>query len=331
MEWSGLASYAVYFFTFVGIYGVLALGLNIQWGLAGLFNIGIAAFFAVGAYTSALLTTAPSSDHLGGYGLPIPLGMVAAMAIAGVLAWAVGRLTVNLRDDYLAIATIGIAEIVRLVLKNEDWATNGVRGVFAIPQPFQDAIASGRLRQAVYLAVVVVVVAGVYWACERARRSPWGRVLRAIREREIAALAAGKDVAKFRLQALVLGAMIMGLGGALYAHSAQFIVPGAFEPVAGTFLVWVMLIAGGSGNNRGALLGAAVVWVIWSATEILASRMPAEFATQASAARLALIGVLVIVILLWQPDGLLPEPRAGAGDGAPQPDEGREARPSPPP
>lgn len=310
MDWAGLASYGVYFFTFVGIYGVLALGLNIQWGFAGLFNIGIAAFFAVGAYTTAILTTAPSADHLGGFDAPIVVGMLAAMGVAGLLAYGVGLLTVNLREDYLAIATIGIAEIVRLVLKNEEWATNGVRGMFAIPQPFQDSVTNGRVRQALYLVVVIAVVAACYWAIERARKAPWGRAVRAVREQEDAARAAGKDVAKFRLQALVLGAMFMGLGGALYAHSVQFVVPSAFEPVAGTFLVWVMLIAGGGGNNRGALLGAVVVWVIWVATEIAASRLPAEFATQASAARLAMIGALVIAILLWRPDGLLPEVRA---------------------
>ena len=316
MELGGLLAYGVSFLTFVGIYGVLALGLNIQWGYTGLFNIGIAAFFAVGAYTSAILTTAPAAEHLGGFGWPILAGMAAAMAVAGVLALAVGLITIQLREDYLAIATIGIAEIVRLVIKNEDWATNGVRGLFAIPQPFQDVLASGRTRQAVYLLVVAAAVAAVYWANERIRKAPWGRVLRAVRERETAALAAGKDVARFRLQALVLGSMVMGLGGALYAHSVQFIVPSAFEPVAGTFLVWVMLIAGGSGNNKGALLGALVVWGIWSATEIFASQLPAVFATQVSAARLAMIGALVIAILLWKPDGLLPEERAVSRRGA---------------
>lgn len=309
MDWAGLASYAVYFFTFVGIYGVLALALNIQWGFAGLFNIGIAAFFAVGAYTSAILTTGPSENHLGGFGVPMVFGMLAAMAVAGLLAYAIGKLTTNLREDYLAIATIGIAEIVRLVLKNEEWATNGVRGIFAIPQPFQDSVSDGRLRQALYLLVVIAAVAGCYWAIERLRRGPWGRTVRAVREHEDAARASGKDVAKYRLQALVLGAMFMGLGGSLYAHSVQFIVPSAFQPVEGTFLVWVMLIVGGAGNNRGALVGTAIVWGIWVATEIAASRLPAEIATQASAGRLAMIGILVIAILLWRPDGLMPEVR----------------------
>ena len=322
MEWGALASYGVFFATFVGIYGVLALGLNIQWGMTGLLNVGVAAFFAVGAYTSAILTTAPSPDHLGGFGLPIAVGILGAMLVAGVLALVVGVLTVNLRGDYLAIATIGIAEIVRLVLKNEDWATNGVRGIPSIPQPLQHAIADGRLRQALYLLVVLAAVALCYWACERARRAPWGRVVRAIREREPAVSAAGKDVTAFRVQALVLGSVLMGLGGALYAHAFQFIVPGIFEPVAGSFLVWVMLIAGGSGNNRGALVGAAAVWAIWSVTEILASRLPAEFATQFSAARLALIGVFVIAVLLIRPEGLLPEVRARAPD-----EEGKTADP----
>lgn len=307
MDLGGIASYGVYFATFVAIYGVLALGLNIQWGLTGLLNFGVAGFFAVGAYTSAILTTGPSPDHWGGFGLPIGVGMVAASISAGIFAFFVGLITAHLRGDFLAIATIGIAETLRLVLKNEEEATNGVRGVVAIPQPFQDAFASGRLRQAAYLLVVVMVLALVYWACERARRAPWGRVVRAVRERELAVAASGKDVAVYRIQALVLGSMLMGLAGALYAHAFQFIVPGAFEPMAVTFLVWVMLIAGGSGNNRGALLGALAVWAMWSATEIFASRLPAEFATQFSAARLGMIGLFVIAVLLLRPEGLLPE------------------------
>ena len=315
MEVGGVLGYAVFFLSLVAIYGVVALGLNLQWGLTGLFNIGVAGFFAVGAYAAAILTTPPSPHHLGGLALPFGVGAVAAMVLSGILALLVGLVTLRLRTDYLAIATIGIAEIVRLIFKNEAWLANGVRGVPGIPRP----LSGGPLD---YLLLLAVILAAVYIALESARRSPWGRVLRAIREDEAAAEAAGKNVFRFRLEAFVLGSMVMGLGGALYAHFVGFVSPEAFEPLYGTFLVWVMLIAGGSGNNRGALLGALLIWLVWSGTEILTARLPADLVTQAGALRVLLIGVLLQVILLWRPQGLLPEhrPRINAEEGdAPEP------------
>ncbi len=307
MEVAGLFSYAVFFLTLVGVYAVLALGLNVQWGFTGLFNIGVAAFFAVGAYASAILTSPANPDYLGGFELPMIVGLGAAMLLSGVLALLVGLITLNLREDYLAIATIGIAEIVRLVLKNEAWLTNGVRGISGIPRPLQDL--ASETQEIVYLVLVLVMVIIVYLALERARQAPWGRVLRAIREREISALAAGKDIVRFRLQSFVLGSMIMGLAGSLYAHFVSFISPEAFDPMYATFLVWVMLIAGGSGNNRGAILGAFAIWVVWSGTELLSNTLPPDIVTRASAIRLLLIGVLLEAILLLRPQGLLPERR----------------------
>ena len=156
----------------------------------------------------------------------------------------------------------------------------------------------------------------VYCLSERAYHSPWGRVLRAIREKETAAWAMGKNAYRFRLQAFVFGAAIMGLGGALYAHFIRFIAPETFEPLFATFLVWVMLIAGGSGNNRGAILGAFVIWAVWSGTEPLLQHailpvlkgIGVEMSlTQASAMRVLLIGVLLEIILVTRPQGILPE------------------------
>ncbi len=307
MELGGVIEYGLFFLSFVGIYALLSLGLNLQWGLTGQFNIGIAGFFAVGAYTSAILTTAPSPHHLGGFGMPLVVGLAAAMVLAGLVAVLVGLLTVRLRTDYLAIATIGIAEIIRLVLKNEEWLTNGVRGIPGIPRPFAETLGQG---DGVFLLVIVVLILMVYFALEAARRSPWGRVLRAIRENEDGVRAAGKHIERFRLEAFVVGSMIMGLGGALFAHFVGFISPEAFTPEFATFLVWVMLIAGGSGNNKGAVLGALIIWLVWTGTEFLTSMAPPEYVTQAGALRLLMIGVLVQVILLVRPDGLLPEETA---------------------
>ena len=305
MELAGLLGYAVFFFTVVGIYAILALGLNVQWGYTGQINIGVAAFFAVGAYASAILTTAPSPDYLGGFQLPFIFGLVGAMICAGILAFFVGLITLNLRGDYLAIASIGIAEIVRLFLKNEEWLTNGVRGIPAIPKPLAGVLDGG--DPVMFLALLLFFVILTYLALERLFHSPWVRVLRAIRANEDAVMAAGKNVLRFRVEAFVLGSMVMGLGGALYAHFTMFISPEAFDPMFGTFLVWVMLIAGGSGNNKGALLGAVIIWGVWSGTEIFTSRLPDAMVTRASAIRIFLIGLLLEVILILRPQGLLPE------------------------
>jgi len=304
MEMDGLLTYGIFFLTQAGIYAVLALGLNVQYGLTGQINIGIAGFFAVGAYAGAILTTHPSTSHLGGFGLPFPVGVAGAMVASALVAVAIGRVTMRLRSDYLAIATIGIAEIIRLALKNEDWLTNGVRGIPGIPRPFAETLGANPL---ISLAVVLGCVALAYWLVERARGAPWGRVLRAIRENEDGVMAAGKDVAHFRLQAFVFGSSLMGMAGALYAHFIGFISPEAFEPLYGTFLVWVMLIAGGAGNNRGALLGALAIWVLWSATQFMTDALGAAYATQAGALRVLLIGVLLQVILIARPQGILPE------------------------
>jgi len=316
MELPGLLSFLVFFVTFAGLFGVFALGLNVQWGISGQFNLGVHAFWAVGAYTSAILTTEPGGAHLGGFGLPMIAGLAAAMILCALLAVLVGLITVNLRTDYLAIATIGIAEVVRLVLKNEAWLTNGVRGIPGIPRPFAEL--GGDAPALVFLAIVALALGLVYAALEILRRSPWGRVQRALREDEAAAGAAGKNVTGFRLQSFVLGAAIMGLGGGLYAHFFAFISPEAFDPLITTFVVWVMLIAGGSGNNLGAVVGAFVIWGIWSGSGFLTELLPIEFQTRAGSLRILLIGILLQIILLTRPEGLIPEetaPRRKSGGG----------------
>lgn len=301
---AGLFEYAVFSLSLVGIYGILALGLNVQWGMTGLFNIGIAAFFAVGAYASGILTGPPSESHFGGFDLPLLVGIAGAIVASGILAFVVGLITLNLRADYLAIASIGIAEIVRLFLKTEGWLTGGVRGL-EIDRPFEDLFAGG--FNYVYLVFILAIVAIVYAMLEVAQRSPWGRVLRGIRENEDSTRAAGKDVVRYRLEAFVLGSCIMGLAGAVYAHFFGFISPEAFRPMLATFLVWVMLIAGGSGNNKGALLGALVIWTIWTGTELITGLLPAEMMTRAGALRILLIGVLLEIILVTRPEGMLSE------------------------
>jgi len=310
--------YLLSLLTVAGIYGILCLGLNLQWGFTGQFNIGIAGFYAIGAYSTAILTAAPSNSFIGGFEMPVIVGLITAVILSGLVALVIGWITMRLRTDYLAIATIGIAEIIRLVLKNMDWLTNGVRGVPAIPKP---ALFDSPLM---FLVLIVLVLVAVYVLMEWARRSPWGRVLRAIRENENGVMAAGKDVAKFRLQAFVVGSTVMGLAGGLYAHYFGFISPEAFEPLFATFLVWVMLIAGGAGNNKGAILGAVIIWLVWSASEVLTGYLPAEVQAQAGAARVLIVAIILQVILLTRPQGLLPEDLGKGRTDDPTPKEGRK-------
>jgi branched-chain amino acid transport system permease protein len=316
MDVSGLLSYAVSLAIMGGIYAVFALGLNVQWGYTGLFNIGIAGFFAVGAYTSALVTTprpegvyASYVQQVVGLDLPFPLGLVGATVVSGLLALIIGIPTLRLREDYLAIATIGIAESIRLIFNNESWLANGPRGLTGLPQPLRAWVEPQHYHY-LYLIVVLAAVAGVYWAIERGIRSPWGRVLRAIREDEVAAAMNGKNVFAFRLQALVLGAAIMGLGGALYAHYVRAISPDVFTPLFGTFLVWVMLMVGGSGNNKGAVLGAFLVWGIWTGSTFITDQtLPSFWAARAPYVRFLLIGLVLEAIILLRPQGILGEER----------------------
>jgi branched-chain amino acid transport system permease protein len=302
---TGTILYLVSLATMAGLYAILTLGLNLQWGFAGMFNAGIAGFFAIGAYATSILTTPHAEDRLGGFDLPIPVGLAAGVLLSAILGYAVARICLRLKSDYLAIATIGIAEILRLILRNEEWATGGNRGIAGIPRPFEDMDQPwGELS---FLLLIAAIVAVLYVAIERAWHSPWGRVMRAIRENEEAAEAAGKDVVAFRAYVFTLGAAVMGLAGGLMAHYLKFIGPDATEPILTTFLAWVMLIAGGSGNNRGAILGAGVIWIIWSGTELLTQRLPPDWQTRSSYIRVFLIGLLLQIVLQRFSHGLLPE------------------------
>ncbi len=311
MELIGLANYALFMAIFIGIYALLALGLNIQWGFAGLFNAGIAGFFAVGAYTSAILTSPAADGRLGGFELPFFVGWFGAMVAAALIAWPIGKICLRFRSDYLAIATIGVAEIIRLVIKSEAELTNSARGITGIPRPFGDLpyVES----QAAYLALVISVLAVAYLLVQRQFNAPWGRMMRAIRDNELAARAMGKNIEYRRLEAFIFGSALMGLGGALFAHFNRSITPEAIDPMVATFLVWIMLILGGSGNNRGAILGTAVVWIIWSMSEIATDQLPHEYAVKAKYIRLFLIGLMLQLVLRFRPEGLLPEPLRGKG------------------
>ncbi len=296
------------FFTVVALtYALACLGLNLHWGATGLFNVGVAGFVAVGAYTSAILTAPPSPDRLGGLAWPIAVGWVGAALAAGVVALGVGLVTLRLRHDYLAIATFGIAVTIQLLAVNLIPLTGGPFGIHGVPRPFSGLVAAPLGRNVAYVTLVIALVAGVYLALERLVQSPWGRVLRGIREDEAAAAALGKPAAVFRLQAFTLGAMVMGLAGAVYAHFIGFVAPEDFLSIL-TFQVWTMLVVGGSGNNRGAIAGAVAVWALWTASgAALTAVLPQELQARSAALQTVVIGVVLAAVLLVRPRGLLGE------------------------
>jgi branched-chain amino acid transport system permease protein len=282
--------------TFAAIYGLLALSLNLIWGLTGMVNLGLAGFFAVGAYASALATTALD--------LPIALGLAAALVAAGLAGVVLTLVTVRLREDYLAIVTLGFAEVVRLVALNESWLTRGADGISGIPGPFRAAL--GAQFNLAYLGFVLALLGIALLLVERLRLSPFGRVLRAIRDDPQVAAVAGKNVLAFKLQAFAISAALAGFAGALYGHYTSYIVPDIFEPLI-TIYVFLALTAGGTGNNWGAVLGAFLLLAMLESTRFLTGWVPGLSGAQQAALREMLVGGLLIVVLLVRPRGLLPE------------------------
>lgn len=298
-----LLGYGAFFLSTALIFGLITLGLNLQWGLTGLFNVGIAGFVAIGAYASAILTSPDVPERIGGFGWPIAAGWLAAMVIAGAAAAFTGFATLRLKADYLAITTFGVAVVVHLTALNAEVLTGGPFGVAFIPRPFASVQDQPVLFNFANLGVVVAVTLAAFLALQRLSRSPWGRVLRALREDERAAIALGKSAQAYRIQAFAVGGAIMGLAGAVQAHFIGFIAPDNYLPIL-TFQVWAMLMVGGSGSNWGALLGAVVVWAIWVASGTLtASLVPGDWQARAASLQIVAIGVMLCLILLWRPQG----------------------------
>jgi branched-chain amino acid transport system permease protein len=304
-----IIGYGGFFLTMALTYAIMCLGLNLQWGQTGVFNVGVAGFVAIGAYTSALLTTPAAAGRFGGFELPIGIGWIGAFLVAGLLSAAIGWMTIRLRADYLAITTFGFAVAIQLAALNLQGLTGGPFGIGFIPRPFNAYASSPLVFGLGNLAVVGVVVVVVYSVLQQLTRSPWGRVLRAIREDETAAASLGKNPTRFRLQAFALGGAIMGLGGAVQGHCIGFIAPENYLPML-TFQVWAMLIVGGSGNNRGAILGAVLVWGIWALSAAFIDAVsPAGQQARAAALQIVIIGVLLCIILLLKPRGVIGELR----------------------
>ncbi|WP_179380347.1 branched-chain amino acid ABC transporter permease [Jannaschia marina] len=393
------------------ISAVMALGVNIQWGYAGLFNVGIMGFVALGGLGAVLISMPPNTEAASAGGLRIALGLVlgAATVVAAILAymrlpkfrgwataaillagffvfrsvldpgvaaveavnpasegnigglglpvllawpvggllaagaaWVIGKTALGLRSDYLAIATLGIAEIVIAVMKNEDWMARGVKNVIGLPRPvpyevdlqqaewFRELVtefgtdpvtASTIFVKLAYAGLFGVILLGLIWLTQSALASPWGRMMRAIRDNETAAEAMGKDVTARHLQVFVLGSAVVGLAGAMMTTLDGQLTPGTYQPLRFTFLVWVMVIVGGSGNNWGAVLGGFLIWWLWVQVEPLGallmqgitagmadgSWLKAHLLDSVAHMRLLTMGLVLLLVLRFSPRGLLPE------------------------
>ncbi|OED40715.1 branched-chain amino acid ABC transporter permease [Chromatiales bacterium (ex Bugula neritina AB1)] len=395
------------------ISAIMALGVNMQWGYAGLFNVGVMGFAALGGLAAMLISMPPvheaiaaggkgvlfslliliaiivlsvfiyrkisfppvrmtlvviiaivgfflmrsvldpataaiekvspaATGYLGGFGLPIIIAWPIGGILAGAVAWLVGKITLGLRTDYLAIATLGISEIIVAVLKHEDWMTRGVKNVTGLPRPVPYEVnlqnadwflsLAGRFGadpvtfsslfvKLCYAALFAVVLLIVLYLSEKALRSPWGRMMRAIRDNEVSASAMGKNIKARHLQVFILGSIVVGIAGAMLTTLDGQLTPTAYQPLRFTFLIWVMVIVGGSGNNWGAVLGGFVIWFFWIEAEplglwlmdVLTSGMDSESALRAhlleSAAhmRLMTMGLILLLTLRFSPRGLLPE------------------------
>jgi len=393
---------------------IMALGVNMQWGYAGLFSTGIVGSVALGGLAVVLVSARPVPEafaaggwmtlgglaigvgvivaatllyramkpgrargfavaallivgfflyravfdsgvaaveafdpatygNIGGFGLPSLVAWPVGALMAGIAAWVIGKICLGLRSDYLAIATLGIAEIVIVVIKSEDWLARGVKNIIDLPRPWpvpyevdlqanpayvefvtswgwSPITSSTILVKLLYLAMFGAVLLALIWLSERALNSPWGRMMRAIRDNEVAASAMGKNVTRRHLQIFIIGSAVVGLAGAMLTSMEGQLVPGVYSPLRFTFLIWVMVIVGGSGNNCGAVLGGLLLGWLWLAVEYLGPNLmgyvtaalpPGDLKTHlidsAQHMRLVTLGIVLLLVLRFAPRGLIPE------------------------
>ena len=277
------------------IYVLLSLGLTLHYGLTGLINFGHVGFFCIGAYAAAILSTRA--------GLPLAAGFVAAAVLAGLAAWPIGLVSLRLRDDYFAIVTLGFSETVRLVVTSERWLTNGVQGIPGIPRLFE-TLGVGMASAVAILALLLAVNAAAVAIFLRLARSPFGRMIEAIRDNEEAVRALGKDPARFKIRVLVLGAAVAGVAGAFYAHYIGYVVPDQFVPLV-TFYVWMAIIMGGVGRISGAVVGTVLLMLFLEGSRFLRDAAPFISAVDMASVRIGAVGLALILFTMYRPQGLM--------------------------
>lgn len=278
---------------YIGIFAILAISLNLEAGFTKLMNFGVAAFFAIGAYTTALLTLS---------GVPMVISFFAAVFLAGLTGFLVALPTLRLREDYFAIVTIAFSEILRLFFISEDWLTNGTRGLRGIPRPLLSLFGGNYIL--FYNLLVYSFLIICYLFTERIVKSPFGRVLKAIREDETATQSLGKDIFKFKILSFTIGSCMAGAAGFLLAHYFTFIAPDMFLTTL-TFSVWTMVVIGGSGNNSGVIFGTLLIQLFERSTRFLKDII--TLPTDPNNLRLVIIGLLLILFVIYKPEGILEE------------------------
>ncbi|MGH8680427.1 MAG: branched-chain amino acid ABC transporter permease [Burkholderiales bacterium] len=291
---------------------ILASGLNFQWGSGGMVNFGLAGFYSLGAYACALLMLKAGANTF--------VAAVGAMAIVAALSALVALVTMRVtEEDYFAIVTLGVGEMLRLVSLNEDWLTKGALGLAGIPRPFGDAVAPEHY-QYLLLAISLALLAGTVCCLQLIARSPFGRIVRAVREDDVVAATLGKHVLWARVRIFAIGGALIGLAGALHAFYYQYIDPTQFSNIVIAY-AFMAVIAGGRGSNFGVIWGAVFVMVLLEGSRFLKDLIPALDATQLAALRIIIIGVGLILLLVYRPHGFLREHRLNI-------DRGREGPPS---
>ena len=396
------------------ISSIMSLGINVQWGNAGIVNFGVMGFAALGGLANIIISMPPTdrawdagaifilfgiiifilsiifsilvwlksglgkkkkyfinfsliilgyflmrsiidtpikaieaiepakTGYLGGLDLPVIISWPIGGLLAALIAYVIGKISLGLRSDYLAIATLGISEIIIYILKNEDWLSRGVKNVNGLPRPVPYEIdlqsepwvleltkffnipvseISSIIVKLSYSCIFLVILIGILLLLEIAQKSPWGRMMRAIRDNEVSANAMGKDIKTRHLQVFVIGSAIIGIAGAMLTTLDGQFTPVTYQPLRFTFLIWIMVIIGGSGNNFGSIIGGFLIWFFWVQSEPLGLWFISQITTHisdtniikshllenAAHIRLMFMGMILLITLRFAPKGLIPE------------------------
>ncbi|PLC50547.1 branched-chain amino acid ABC transporter permease [Pollutimonas subterranea] len=275
------------------IYMLMALGLSLHFGFTGLVNFGHVGFFAIGSYTSALLSL---------QGVPIIVSMAIATAVTALAAWPLGIVALRLGSDYLAIVTLGFSESVRMMLQTEEWLTRGMHGLPGIPRLFDGLVPGNEIDFWIMIALLITNLV-MFWLISRVVRSPFGRVIEAIRDNEVAVRALGKDPAQFKTRSLMLGAALAGLAGAFQAHYLTFLSPEQFVPLI-TFYIWIAVFVGGVSRLSGVVIGTVVLVGFLEGSRFVRDVFGGISEVQMASVRIWVIGMALILIVLYRPQGI---------------------------